>query len=74
MIYIDITKITKQFRKGLAVTNADRDDDVLANIKNFETVNNCRVVGSLDAGGYWCTDGLEFSDEKTLMWFKLKWA
>ena len=75
MIYVDINNISKEFRKALYTTNEHlNDDNLMENLANFERVNNCKIVGSHDAGGYHCTDGLEFPDEKALMFFKLKWA
>lgn len=75
MIYVDINDIRPEFRKALYATNQNLNDwNIMDSLDNFEIKNNCKVVGSLDAGGYHCTDGLEFPDEKALMFFKLKWA
>lgn len=75
MIYVDINHIRKEFRKALYDTNQNLNDwNIMDSLANFEIKNNCKVVGSLDAGGYHCTDGLEFPDERALMFFKLKWS
>ena len=75
MIYVDINDIRPEFRKALYATNQNLNDwNIMDSLDNFEIKNNCKVVGSLDAGGYHCTDGLEFPDEQALMFFKLKWA
>lgn len=75
MIYIDINKIHQEYRRALAVNpDLGRHETVVNNIERFNQANRCRVVGKLDGGGWWITDGIEFPDEETLMWFKLKWS
>jgi hypothetical protein len=75
MIYVDINKIRKEFRVALYATNQNLNDwNLMDSLANFERANNCKVVGGTDAGGYHCTDGLEFPDEQALMFFKLKWS
>lgn len=75
MIYTDINDIREEFGKALYSINPNLNDwNLMDSLSNFEKANNCKVVGGSDAGGYHCTDGLEFPDEKTLMMFKLKWS
>lgn len=75
MIYLDISDIRMEFRRALALDpNVMDDSKVMEQIEQLNKANNCRVVGSCDAGGWWCTDGIEFPDEKSLMLFRLKWS
>lgn len=78
MIYIDINRISKEFKNALYAFQAANehlnDNNLMENLANFERVNNCKIIGGYDAGGYHCTDGLEFPDEQSLTFFRLKWA
>jgi hypothetical protein len=75
MIYVEINDIVHEFRKALALDpNIQDEEHVLEQIQQLSLANNCKVIGSYDAGGWWCTDGIEFPDEASLNWFKLKWS
>lgn len=75
MIYIEINNIVREFRRALALDTAISDDmHVLEQIAALEKANSCTIVGSYDAGGRWCTDGIAFPNEQSLAWFRLKWA
>lgn len=75
MIYVDINDIRFEFRRALALDPAITDDAyILQQIDELNKANNCKVIGSTDAGGWLCTDGIEFPDEQSLNWFRLKWS
>lgn len=65
-----------------AFRNAWKSDDRVPNTylfiqdqaKHFGRVNNCRVIGSPDAGGWWCTDAIEFDTDEALSMFLLRWS
>ena len=64
-----------EWRRALALDpNITDDVGILQQIRELELANKCRVIGGSDAGGYYCVDGLEFPDEESLMWFRLKWS
>lgn len=75
MIYVDINDIRMEWRRAFKLEpNVTDDAHVLQQIAELEAANNCKVVGGYDAGGWHCVDGIEFPDEKSLMWFRLRWT
>ena len=75
MIYVDINDIRMEFRRAFAKDpSIDDDADVTTQVQQLGEANNCRIIGGFDAGGWHCTDGIEFPDEASLMWFKLRWG
>lgn len=75
MIRVEIDEIRIAYRRCLSNTPLGADQvELLEQLEYVQRENNCRFIGTLDAGGYWSIDAVEFPDEATLMWFKLKWA
>lgn len=77
MIVVPINDIVQEFRKALhydpALDSLDPNNTELI-IDALGKSNHCKIVGSLDSGGYWCTDAIEFPSEKEHMWFLLRWG
>ena len=82
--YVPIEDIRMPFRKALAedpnITTYIDHVDIMEQLGRY---NNCRIVGSAyivtdpdtkKVKRTWFTDGIEFPDEASLMWFKLRWS
>lgn len=78
MIHFDIHEngaVLKAYRNALR-NNTKMHDDVFEqeHIEELGRTNNCRIIGSMDAGGWWCTDAIEFDTEEALTMFLLRWS
>ena len=78
MIRFDIHEngaVLQAYRNALRNnTQGHNDVFVEAHIEEVNLANNCRIIGSMDAGGWWCTDAIEFDTEEALSMFLLRWT
>ncbi len=78
MIRFDIHEnnaVLQAYRNALRyITQINDDVFVPTHLEDLGRANNCRIVGSMDAGGWYCIDAIEFDSEEALSMFLLRFA